>query len=116
MGRTRTATDVRLDFDSIADPDAADPLLVLAAAEESEATSSSKDWNPPPVVFTLGLSLVWPPAPSVPCPACHGRALPFTTYCLVCHRSGCDHLLGKPRLVPVARVRRRDGLRGGVGA
>ncbi len=42
----------------------------------------------------LGTRLQWPVErrPDQPCPGCLGRALGTLTVCLICHRSGADHL------------------------
>ena len=86
----------------------------------------------PTMMHFEGTGPTWPinPTPAGECGACQGQPLEFRTYCLVCDRSGADHIIRPvPRLDPprdaragkTARVARTvaaravAGLKGGIG-
>ena len=67
---------------------------------------SEEDWQPPRLPIPkpsllLGQSPIWPVryTPHGPCPGCKSDPMGFATYCLICGRSGVDHLL--PEAVPL---------------
>jgi hypothetical protein len=73
----------------------------------------------PRMRLLLGLGIVgWPVADSdsSACPACHGRPLSPVACCLLCHRSGMDHLLPPMRKPPAAPKpgKANPRLRGGM--
>lgn len=78
-----------------------DGLANLVKAWQGFGSSLDRAKLPQPVLI-FGLSPAWPvrrPA-SGPCPGCRSRRLGPAAYCLICNRSGIDHLLGSADQLP----------------
>ena len=80
------------------------------------------------MMHSEGTGPTWPirPSPAGVCGGCEARPLEFRTYCLVCDRSGADHLIRPGSLVsePVRKSRKVGrgvaakagaGIKGGIG-